>query len=153
MFVKKSYAIETRDRTDGDQDITPLGLPAEEDWILANLRKESGGQITDEEMANYKKTYFPQAGEGQNIVLQKKAARIKAQEAMLRNAGGAFTEKVNLPKVYHTKEPPENANPGDLWQDSNGARNKPSSFRIAYRVTIKGRSSPLLPFMLKKKEK
>lgn len=33
-YAKKSYALETWDATDADQDVALLGLPAEEDWVL-----------------------------------------------------------------------------------------------------------------------
>ena len=33
-FPKKSYAVEAWDEKDHDQDVSPLGLPAESDWIL-----------------------------------------------------------------------------------------------------------------------
>jgi hypothetical protein len=92
---------------------------AKRDWILANVRKESGATITPSEFNDFDKTYFPQPGEDHNTVLQKKAARIKAQESMLRNSGTALG-KVQLPKVYKTDDPPEGAKPGDLWQDKNG---------------------------------
>lgn len=34
MFPKKSYALETRDANNDDLDVSLLGLPEEEDWIL-----------------------------------------------------------------------------------------------------------------------
>lgn len=34
QFEKKSYALETWSRSDEDEDVSLLGLPAEEDWVL-----------------------------------------------------------------------------------------------------------------------
>lgn len=93
---------------------------AQRDWIMAVLRKESQGQITQTEEESYLRNYFPVAGDSENNVLQKKAARIEQTRSMLKNAGGAFQDQIQLPKVYHTKEAPENARPGDLWQDPQG---------------------------------
>jgi hypothetical protein len=60
---------------------------AQEDWVRAKLRKESGAAIPTEEMAREIETYFPQPGEGKEVAKQKKAARKSAEEAMVIAAG------------------------------------------------------------------
>lgn len=62
---------------------------AQEDWVRAKLRKESGAVIGEDEMAREIKTYFPQMGDGPKVIAQKEAARATAREAMALGAGKA----------------------------------------------------------------
>lgn len=57
-------------------------LQAQRDWVRAKLRKESGAVIGAEEMADEIRTYFPQPGEGPEIVEQKRLSRKQAEEQM-----------------------------------------------------------------------
>ena len=63
---------------------------AQEDWVRAKLRKESGAVIGDQEMASEIKLYFPQPGDGPQAVAQKEAARAIATDAMIRSAGKLY---------------------------------------------------------------
>jgi hypothetical protein len=65
---------------------------AKEDWIRAVLRKESGASISDPERAGQERTYFPQPGEGPEVVKQKAIARQIVMEAMRKEAGPAAYE-------------------------------------------------------------
>ena len=60
---------------------------AQEDWVRAKLRKESGAVIADEEMDREIRTYFPQIGDTPQVVKQKAAARKVAAEGMRTAAG------------------------------------------------------------------
>lgn len=62
---------------------------AQEDWVRAKLRQESGAVIADEEMAREIRTYFPQIGDSPEVVAQKTAARKTASDAMIKAAGRA----------------------------------------------------------------
>lgn len=62
-------------------------------WVRAKLRKESGAVISDEEMAEEYRTYFPQPGDSDEVILQKRRARQKALEGMARMSGGAYEFK------------------------------------------------------------
>jgi hypothetical protein len=62
---------------------------AQEDWVRAKLRKESGAVIADAEMDREIRTYFPQIGDAPKVVAQKAAARKVAIEAMKTGAGQA----------------------------------------------------------------
>jgi len=53
---------------------------AQEDWVRAKLRKESGAVIGADEMADEIKTYFPQPGESQGVIEQKRQSRQRAQQ-------------------------------------------------------------------------
>lgn len=59
----------------------------QEDWVRAKLRKESGAVIGDEEMAREIRTYFPQAGDGPEVIKQKAQSRAQALEQMRSSAG------------------------------------------------------------------
>lgn len=60
---------------------------AQENFITAVLRKESGASINPGEFAREQRKYFPQAGEGEKIIKQKQRARELAIEAMKIQAG------------------------------------------------------------------
>lgn len=63
---------------------------AQRDFINAQLRRESGATIQATEFDSAAKQYFPQPGEGPEIVAQKKEARRIAIENMKREAGAAL---------------------------------------------------------------
>jgi len=56
-------------------------------WVTANLRKESGAVIAPAEMQAEIRKYFPQPGDSQAVIDQKRKARRVAQEAMVAEAG------------------------------------------------------------------
>lgn len=62
---------------------------AQEDWVRAKLRKESGATIKNDEMDKEIQTYFPVVGDSKEVIVQKEGARKIATEAMKRNAGRA----------------------------------------------------------------
>ena len=64
---------------------------AQEDWVRAKLRKESGAVIADEEMDREIRVYFPQLADTPAVIKQKKDSRKVAQDAMIRAAGRGMT--------------------------------------------------------------
>lgn len=62
---------------------------AQEDWVRAKLRKESGAVIADEEMDREIATYFPRVGDNDVTIKQKAQARKAAEAAMVQAAGRA----------------------------------------------------------------
>jgi hypothetical protein len=56
-------------------------------WVAAKLRKESGAQISDEEFAKDFQTFFPQPGDGPQVIEQKNRLRQNAMEAVRVGAG------------------------------------------------------------------
>jgi hypothetical protein len=60
---------------------------AAENWVTANLRKESGAAIGIQEMNKEIKKYFPIPGDSPATVEQKRQARAVAKEGMLVQAG------------------------------------------------------------------
>ena len=65
---------------------------AADNWIRANLRKESGAAIPPEEMALEYETYFPLPGDDPDTVAQKADNRRITTEAMIKNAGPVFRQ-------------------------------------------------------------
>jgi len=64
---------------------------SKENWIAANLRKESGAAIGEKEYADADRQYFPQPGDSQKQV-QEKANRRKVAERSMRSAIGRNSE-------------------------------------------------------------
>lgn len=62
-------------------------LQYKRDFINSILRKESGAAIGQDEFDNAEKQYFPQLGEGANIIAQKAANRKDAAGLILAEAG------------------------------------------------------------------
>lgn len=76
-------------------------LQAANNWIRANLRKESGAAIgTDEWSAEYQ-NYFPQPGDDKETIAQKAVFREIATKNMARAAGQQYTP--SLPKSASTE--------------------------------------------------
>lgn len=68
---------------------------AEENFINAVLRKESGAAISAEEFKKAERQYFPRPGDTEKTIAQKKANRLQAQKTLQAEAGKAL-EKVPL---------------------------------------------------------
>lgn len=85
---------------------------AADDWIRAKLRKESGAVIGEDEMRKEYETYFPQIGEGPEVIRQKAQARAIATNAMRTSAGRAYQPYVPPPPEQAPKE-------GDTAKDRN----------------------------------
>ena len=63
---------------------------AQNNWLRANLRKESGAAIGVEEMDQERKNYFPIPGDTPETVAQKMRNRTTTERAMRQAAGGAM---------------------------------------------------------------
>ena len=63
---------------------------AQENWVRANLRKESGAVISPNEMADEISNYFPKPGESAQVIQQKQLFRQITQEAMKVSAGALY---------------------------------------------------------------
>ncbi len=74
---------------------------AQENWITANLRKESGAVIGPEEMQKEIRKWFPVVGNSPQVIEQKRKARMVAEDSMRRNAGRALsTQQRNVSVDY-----------------------------------------------------
>lgn len=63
---------------------------ARRDFINAQLRRESGAVISDEEFDNANKQYFPQPGDTPEVIAQKRANRDVVIKSMARDAGPTY---------------------------------------------------------------
>lgn len=63
---------------------------AQENWVRANLRKESGAAIGAEEMDKEIATYFPMPGNDAATIQQKKVARQVTMDSMRKAAGVSY---------------------------------------------------------------
>jgi len=73
---------------------------AQRDWVRAKLRKESGAVIGPEEMAAEVRTYFPQPGEGPEVIAQKAEARRRAERQMQIGSGTAAEQAGDISQPY-----------------------------------------------------
>jgi hypothetical protein len=65
---------------------------AQENWVTANLRPESGAVIGVEEMEKEITKYFPQTSDSQKTIEQKARARRDTELAMTVRAGPAYKQ-------------------------------------------------------------
>ena len=73
---------------------------AKRNFINAKLRDESGATISPSEFENADLQYFPQRGDSEEVVAQKRRGRQVVIEGMKTSAGGAYDElQSNLPKT------------------------------------------------------
>lgn len=64
-------------------------MQAQEDYVTANLRKESGAAISDDEFIRESSKYFAKPGDGADVLTQKKQSRDTSTEALkLASKGG-----------------------------------------------------------------
>lgn len=70
---------------------------AQEDWVRAKLRKESGAAIGVDEMAREISAYFPEPGDLPANVEQKRQARAVANAAMVQSAGRGAPKSAAVP--------------------------------------------------------
>lgn len=63
---------------------------AQQEFITALLRRESGAAIAQHEFDNYGKQFFPQPGDGPEVINQKRQARWNALNSMKSEAGPAY---------------------------------------------------------------
>lgn len=79
---------------------------AQEDWVRAKLRKESGAVIGIDEMNTEIETYFPQPGDKNDVVEAKAKAREEAIKGVVAESEGQFGRKFgedNLNLLYGEK--------------------------------------------------
>ncbi len=65
---------------------------AQEAWVRAKLRKESGAAIGVKEMEDEIKTFFPRVGDSLEVIKQKSGMRNEATKSMQKQTGGAYDD-------------------------------------------------------------
>lgn len=71
-------------------------MQARDDFINAELRRESGAAISDKEYSRADKQYFPMPGDAQSVIEQKAKNRQLAVDGMLRSAGPNYKTGANV---------------------------------------------------------
>lgn len=69
------------------RDETQMYDAAKQDFISAVLRKESGAVISESEMENGERQYFPQAGDSNAVIKQKRELRNAVRDSMIELGG------------------------------------------------------------------
>lgn len=82
--------VPNRFRSDEVQSYTA----AKNNWIAANLRKESGAAIAKKEYDDADRQYFPRDGDSKAVVAQKQALRELAEEEMTKSIGPSAPDRV-----------------------------------------------------------
>lgn len=67
---------------------------AENEFLTAILRQDSGATITPDELESQRRIYFPQPGEDPPTVEAKRVARLRALEALIGTAGGSADPEI-----------------------------------------------------------
>lgn len=80
--------------------VTKQQSQAEENFLNAVLRRESGAAISADEFAKGEKQYFPRIGDTPEVLAQKKANRDLAIEGMKAEAGPAW-DKIKVPQTVN----------------------------------------------------
>lgn len=65
---------------------------AQDEFIAASLRQDSGAAIPQDEMERQRRIYFPMPGDGPDVIAQKRAARLRALDGLVQSAGGGVTK-------------------------------------------------------------
>ncbi|AWN47544.1 hypothetical protein DK419_15535 [Methylobacterium terrae] len=66
---------------------------AKKDFVNSQLRRESGAAISQKEFENADTQYFPQPGDGADVIAQKRVNRQRAIEAMGREGGPSYVPR------------------------------------------------------------
>jgi hypothetical protein len=86
---------------------------AQEDFLNAVLRYESGAAIGPDEFRKGAKQYFPQPGESEAVIEQKRVARQREIDAMMRQAGPGYkAPSIAAGKAAKDKPPADALPPG-----------------------------------------
>lgn len=70
-----------------------LAENAKRDWMIANLRKESGAAIGAEEYKSQDQTYFPQPGDSPEVIENKRKQREQVRRNTFLESGNAGRQK------------------------------------------------------------
>lgn len=82
---------------------------AQDEFIAATLRQDSGAAIPTTEMESQRRIYFPMPGDGADVIEQKRQARVRALQGLVASAGGMVTdEQKKAIEALVSAKPPQN---------------------------------------------
>lgn len=93
-------------------------IQAQRDFVNAVLRRESGAAISQSEFDNAYRQYFPQPGDSQEVIGQKRANRLTEIQGFAREAGPNFTPPKSIVPAA------KSAAPSDALQKARDAISK-----------------------------
>lgn len=95
---------------------------AQEDWVRAKLRKESGAVIADEEMEREIRAYFPVPGDSQEVINQKARARQTATQGLIESSRGYYERRLKGQEPYMPTQVPKRREGETIqqWKDRTG---------------------------------
>lgn len=86
---------------------------AEKEFVSAVLRSDSGAAIPDNEIATAIELYFPQPGDGEAVIQQKKEARQRAIDGLISSAGRLADDATSGALTVDVPQSPQTGNPGE----------------------------------------
>jgi hypothetical protein len=99
----KNYLVEKNLPNFLQSPLVQKELQAERNFVNAVLRRESGAAISPTEFDSAAKQYFPQPGDSQAVLAQKKANRDLTAQNLINEGGVAYKETVLVPKIAQDK--------------------------------------------------
>jgi hypothetical protein len=97
-------------------------IQAQRDFVNAILRKESGAAISQGEFNNAEKQYFPQPGDGPEVIAQKRQNRLTAMQSMAREGGPGYRPPPSiLPQADQPKASGSGRGADDALRDARNA--------------------------------
>lgn len=107
---KFSYEKSLENTTIGNtmvSDLMKQMRQAQRNFINAKLRQESGAVISPTEFENAEKQYFPQPGDDEKTLAQKRQNRLTAQNELIRSAGPAYGAEESTPSILEQAQQTE----------------------------------------------
>lgn len=89
---------------------------AQQNWVRANLRKESGAVIGEDEMRDEITTYFPVPGDTPAVIEQKRKARAMAFEAVKAGAKPGDVQKI-VKQIFNNDNPSQKGGKSSAVQE------------------------------------
>jgi hypothetical protein len=125
---------------------------AAQNWVAANLRKESGAAIAPSEYRDALAQYFPQAGDTADVINNKNALRESVTRGMINSSAGAFDVVFPNGLKYLSYTAPD----GTLYEDVLNAQGYANELlaktalgkNLFFREAIRSKPTPDLRRML-----
>lgn len=78
----------------GNSSARQVADTAQDEFIAASLRQDSGAAIPDDELDRQRRIYFPMPGDGPEVIEAKRAARARAIQGLVESAGSGLDPKL-----------------------------------------------------------
>jgi len=129
-FGKKAYDADPDSSNYFMSDERQTANSAQDEFIAASLRQDSGAAIPPEELERQRRIYFPMPGDGADVIEQKRQARLRALEGLKQSAG----------RLEQSAEERYNALMQTMGQSTPGAQDGEAG--LAGSITYEGPNAP-----------